>query len=322
MLIQKKLIKDMDRAAYNPRVDLRPGDDEYEALKDSLTEFGLVIPIIWNQRTNRVVGGHQRLTVEEDLGHTEVYVSVVNLDEMQEKQLNIALNKAQGAWDDGKLAELMNSLGNRAQDTGFTLPEIEALTSRIEDALDEDFLDGELGEIEETFNVTLEFPVEMKDEILGYIKEHGKEELVELMIEAARREECDMGCSCGSQVILCNLPVRFDTYVGCSHGCRYCFAQKKTDISKIRKGDTPQSLRDFIEGKRGYETHWVDLNIPIHWGGMSDPFQPIELMSASAMNASRFLLRRSTRLWSARRAASLPTRNTLTCWPAAIAWCR
>ena len=63
MLIQKKLIKDMDRAAYNPRVDLRPGDDEYEALKDSLTEFGLVIPIIWNQRTNRVVGGHQRLTV-------------------------------------------------------------------------------------------------------------------------------------------------------------------------------------------------------------------------------------------------------------------
>ena len=119
MLIQKKLIKDMDRAAYNPRVDLRPGDDEYEALKDSLTEFGLVIPIIWNQRTNRVVGGHQRLTVEENLGHTEVYVSVVNLDEMQEKQLNIALNKAQGAWDDGKLAELMNSLGNRAQDTGL-----------------------------------------------------------------------------------------------------------------------------------------------------------------------------------------------------------
>ena len=86
-----------------------------------------------------------------------------------------------------------------------------------------------------------------------------------------------MGCSCGSQVILCNLPVRFDTYVGCSHGCRYCFARKKQDISHIGKGDTPQSLRDFIEGKRNYETHWVDWAIPIHWGGMSDPFQPIEL---------------------------------------------
>ena len=189
MLIQKKLIKEMDRAAYNPRVELRPGDDEYEALKDSISEFGLVVPIIWNQRTNRIVGGHQRLTVEENLGHTEVMVSVVDMDEMQEKQLNIALNKAQGAWDDGKLAELMNGLGERATETGFTLPEIEALTTRIEDALDEDFLDGELGKIEETFNITLDFPIELKDEVTGYIREHGKDELVELMIEAARKEE-------------------------------------------------------------------------------------------------------------------------------------
>ena len=51
MLIQKKLIKDMDRAAYNPRVDLRPGDDEYEELKDSILTFGLVEPIVWNKRT-------------------------------------------------------------------------------------------------------------------------------------------------------------------------------------------------------------------------------------------------------------------------------
>lgn len=27
-----------------------------------------------------------------------------------------------------------------------------------------------------------------------------------------------MGCKCGSQVILCNLPIRFDTYKGCSTG--------------------------------------------------------------------------------------------------------
>ncbi len=28
---------------------------------------------------------------------------------------------------------------------------------------------------------------------------------------------------CGSQVILCDLPVRMDTYKGCSHNCKYCF---------------------------------------------------------------------------------------------------
>lgn len=85
-----------------------------------------------------------------------------------------------------------------------------------------------------------------------------------------------MGCKCGTQVILCNLPVRFDTYKGCSHGCKYCFAQKKQNIAKIQRDETVEALRSFIEGKRGRETAWCDWNIPIHWGGMSDPFQPIE----------------------------------------------
>ena len=85
-----------------------------------------------------------------------------------------------------------------------------------------------------------------------------------------------MGCKCGSQVILCNLPIRFDTYKGCSHGCRYCFAQKKRNIGKIERDETVEALRSFIEGKRSRETAWCDWDIPIHWGGMSDPFQPIE----------------------------------------------
>ena len=85
-----------------------------------------------------------------------------------------------------------------------------------------------------------------------------------------------MGCKCGTQVILCNLPIRFDTYKGCSHGCKYCFVQKKANIAKIQRDETVEALRSFIEGKRGRETAWCDWNIPIHWGGMSDPFQPIE----------------------------------------------
>ena len=55
-----------------------------------------------------------------------------------------------------------------------------------------------------------------------------------------------MGCKCGGQIILCNLPVRFDTYRGCSHGCRYCFAQKKNDISHIERDESVDGLRSFI----------------------------------------------------------------------------
>lgn len=81
---------------------------------------------------------------------------------------------------------------------------------------------------------------------------------------------------CGSQVTLCDLPIRFDTYKGCSHMCKYCFVQKKADLNDIEKDESPKALLDFINGKRTQETNWCDWNIPIHWGGMSDPFQPAE----------------------------------------------
>ena len=50
-------------AEYNPRRDLQPEDAEYKKLRRSIEEFGYVEPIIWNERTGNVVGGHQRLKV-------------------------------------------------------------------------------------------------------------------------------------------------------------------------------------------------------------------------------------------------------------------
>ena len=80
---------------------------------------------------------------------------------------------------------------------------------------------------------------------------------------------------CGSQCWLCDLPIRYDTYKGCTHGCKYCFVQKKSTL-EVGKGESVGSLVNFIAGKRTRETNWADWNIPIHWGGMSDPFQPCE----------------------------------------------
>ena len=113
MQIERKRISDLNRATYNPRIDLIPGDPEYENLRRSITTYGLLIPVIWNKRTNNVVGGHQRLTVLENEGETEVDVSVVDLDPMQERQLNVALNKIEGGWDEEKLGALLAELGDR-----------------------------------------------------------------------------------------------------------------------------------------------------------------------------------------------------------------
>ncbi|HEM1671279.1 TPA: ParB N-terminal domain-containing protein, partial [Listeria monocytogenes] len=60
MNIQEIEVSKINPAAYNPRIDLMPGDLEYEKLKKSIEEFGYIDPLIWNERTGNLVGGHQR----------------------------------------------------------------------------------------------------------------------------------------------------------------------------------------------------------------------------------------------------------------------
>ena len=54
-------------------------------------------------------------------------------------------------------------------------------------------------------------------------------------------------------------------------------------MTDIKKDESVASLRKFVERIRsgeGYgkksELGWIDWELPIHWGGMSDPFQPLE----------------------------------------------
>lgn len=97
-------------APYNPRVDLKPGDPAYDKLVKSIAEFGLVEPLVWNQRSGHLVGGHQRLKILRDRGDEMVPVVVVDLSSQKERALNLALNKIQGDWDDAKLAEVFQQL--------------------------------------------------------------------------------------------------------------------------------------------------------------------------------------------------------------------
>lgn len=144
-------------ARYNPRKDLQPGDAEYEKLLRSVEEFGYVEPIIWNERTGNIVGGHQRLKVLVQLGYTEVECVVINLDEVREKALNVALNKISGEWDTQKLADLMHDIVEAGIDctiTGWEQPEIDKLWQKLQrengEIVEDDFdADGEAAKIAE-----------------------------------------------------------------------------------------------------------------------------------------------------------------------------
>ncbi len=139
MHIRNVAINELHIAVYNPRKDLQPEDVEYQNIKRSLEKFGCVEPIIWNERTGNVVGGHQRLKILIDKGAETADVSVVNLDPVEEKALNVALNKISGNWDIDKLSEIMQELveADFASLTGYNEKEIADMLKDAEVAISE-----------------------------------------------------------------------------------------------------------------------------------------------------------------------------------------
>lgn len=135
MEFRKIKIADLVPASYNPRKKLKPGDKEYEKIKNSITEFGYVEPVIVNSDMT-IIGGHQRVTVLSDLGYTEIDCIVIDIDKNKEKALNIALNKITGEWNKELLADLIKDLQDSDFDvafTGFEPPEIEQLFNSVHD---------------------------------------------------------------------------------------------------------------------------------------------------------------------------------------------
>ncbi len=134
MDIKTLCIDEINPAVYNPRKDLKPGDPEYEKLRKSITEFDMVEPLVWNKQTGNLVSGHQRLKILKELRIDKVEVSVVDLTEVKEKALNLALNKISGEWDFPMLKDLLEELDTGDFDveiTGFDLKEIEDLMTQF-----------------------------------------------------------------------------------------------------------------------------------------------------------------------------------------------
>ncbi|MCL2072002.1 MAG: site-specific DNA-methyltransferase [Oscillospiraceae bacterium] len=131
--IRRVHISELIPAEYNPRVDLKPGTHMYERLLLSIEQFGYVDPIVWNERTKHVVGGHQRLKILKERGAENIDVAVINCDPDREKALNLTLNKATGDWEIPKLVSLLKNIEDTGLElnlTGFTLKEVDKLYSQ------------------------------------------------------------------------------------------------------------------------------------------------------------------------------------------------
>jgi len=106
-------ISSLKAAPYNPR---QISGEALAGLSKSLERWGVVQEVVANRRTGYIVGGHQRVAALKKMGVKEVPVVWVDLDEVEEKALNVALNNPHisGEFDDtiaGLLTEIRDGIG-------------------------------------------------------------------------------------------------------------------------------------------------------------------------------------------------------------------
>lgn len=146
MLIKNILTLDLIPDPKNPRKDLQPEDPEYQKIKTSIEKFGDLEPIVFNTKTRQVVGGHQRLKIFKASGQVSLHVlelgayswaftddELKELSPDEEKAANVALNKAQGVWDDTKLVSILEELKGKdlLLPTGFDEKEFNDLLREL-----------------------------------------------------------------------------------------------------------------------------------------------------------------------------------------------
>lgn len=121
MEVRTMALSDLDPAPYNPR---KISKRAFRGLGSSIDTLGMLEPIIWNERSGQIVGGHQRYRALLDMGETETDVVVVDLDGHDEVALNIALNSktVRGNFT-GEVKSLLAKsevqLGSRFQEMGL-----------------------------------------------------------------------------------------------------------------------------------------------------------------------------------------------------------
>jgi len=144
--ITKTPIAELNPAPYNPR---HWSYHAIQQLTESVTQFGLVDPILVNSapgRKNVVIGGHFRLKVAKDLGYSEVPVVYLNIpDEAKEKELNLRLNRNLGDWDFDLLSQFDESL---LADVGFSSEELDTIFNLEDDEPEQFDLEKELAKLD------------------------------------------------------------------------------------------------------------------------------------------------------------------------------
>ena len=172
MKVEKVKVVDLKPAEYNPR---QMTEKQANDLRDSIKKFGIVDPIIVNQSSDRyniVIGGHQRLNICKELGMEEVPVTYVNLNEQDEKELNLRLNKNLGEWNFDMLANIGEDLLMKA---GWDENDMEKMLGDIDDDKMLSSGSGNDDDPDKVVKLVFFLPKSKADEVMLQLKEADKD---------------------------------------------------------------------------------------------------------------------------------------------------
>lgn len=132
-------IEDITPYDNNPRLN----DEAVEKVKESIEEFGFLVPLVLDG-DGVIITGHTRFLALKELGKKNISaIYATHLTEEQVKAYRLADNKVAefSTWDEAKLAEEMQQLQSMGVDlstTGFSKAELDCLCGFVdEDSLDD-----------------------------------------------------------------------------------------------------------------------------------------------------------------------------------------
>jgi len=110
------------------------------------------------------------------------------------------------------------------------------------------------------------------------------------------RQEYKYALSITSQLPFCSIPFRLDSYSSCQFACRYCFASarggfKGNEKIQVANPDVVERRLKRLLDKEPASVvdELLAARIPIHFGGMSDPFSDFEIESRTTLRLLNIL---------------------------------
>lgn len=134
MKLKIKTVK-LDTLHEDPGNVRKHGPKNLAAIRDSLTTFGQVEPLVVQQKTGLVIGGNGRLAAMRDMGWQECDVVEIDADDTKAARIGIALNRTGelAEWDSDALAKLLQSIpDDELGSVGFDAKELNDLIAQLD----------------------------------------------------------------------------------------------------------------------------------------------------------------------------------------------